>query len=351
MRSTTPVIRCVLVLLLLAQSVRADLQPIVATDLLRIRSISSIDVAADGARAVFAVRSIAEEAGKKHAWSYRSHLYLVELGPVESEPRQLTFGDRNDRSPQLSPDGRRVAFVRGDEDTPGRSQVWVMPVDGGEARQVTSLPHGASSPRWSPDGKSLLVSSALPMSEIDGSPAWPSERPRRSWNDAMPSDEITARPDGTREEIRAWLEQNAKEMNPFVITRVDFQEEQRLRGEMRFEHLFIVDPNNTQAPRRVTAGFYDHQEAQFMPDGRRIVYAARKPTDQHPDRVRTRDLWSVNTDGTNDRMILAVDGVRLGTPLPSRDGAVLAFVGQKQDEPAFRQSQLGMVQLGQDGAA
>lgn len=352
MRLKTLVIHCALFLLLIAQAAHADLRPIVATDLLKIRSISSIDVAADGARAVFAVRSTAAEAGKEHAWSYRSHLYLVELGLVDSEPRQITFGDRNDRSPQLSPDGRRVAFVRGDEDTPGRSQVWVMSVDGGEARQVTSLKHGASSPRWSPDGKSLLVSSSLPMSEIDGSPLWPSERPRRSWNDANPSEEIIARPDGSRAEIRAWLEQNARETNPFVITRLDFQEEQRLRGEMRFEHLYLVDSENGQVPpRRLTAGFYDHQEAQFMPDGRRVVYAAKKPTDQHPDRVRTRDLWMVNADGTNDRMILAMDSVRLGTPLPSRDGAVLAFIGQKQDEPAFRQSQLGMVQLGPDGAA
>lgn len=44
---------------LVLEPVWAGTEPIVTTDLLRIRSVSAIDVSREGSRAVFAVRSIA----------------------------------------------------------------------------------------------------------------------------------------------------------------------------------------------------------------------------------------------------------------------------------------------------
>src|SRR5205085_10559229 len=59
--------------------------------------------------------------------------------------------------PQLSPDGRTVAFVRtqadreADED---RSTIWIVPVSGGEPRELTTGRNDLA-PRWSPDGGRL----------------------------------------------------------------------------------------------------------------------------------------------------------------------------------------------------
>jgi dipeptidyl aminopeptidase/acylaminoacyl peptidase len=60
--------------------------------------------------------------------------------------------------PQVSPDGKWVAFTRSNVDLDTntlRSHVWVAPLDGGEARQVTSGDGKDSRPRWSPDGSEL----------------------------------------------------------------------------------------------------------------------------------------------------------------------------------------------------
>jgi Tol biopolymer transport system component len=67
---------------------------------------------------------------------------------MSGEPRQLTRGPA-DSAPAWSPDGTRVAFLRG---AGGPSQVWLLPLDGGEPEQLTALPLGAGAPRWSPDG-------------------------------------------------------------------------------------------------------------------------------------------------------------------------------------------------------
>lgn len=363
-------------------------QPIVTSDLLRIREVISIDVARDGSRAVYAVKSIAtiddsaaaqapgttapaatSQPASRPTWKYQSHLFVIDLTSPDSRPRQLTFGDRFDAAPHLSPDGKRIAFMRSkprsdsqvNNNNPreGASQIWILPIDGGEAWPLTDLPDGCDSPRWSPDGRRLLASADVKFAELQGSPPaaappWPSERPKRAWNDAQPSADLKPSPDGTRDQIRAWLEENTQALDPIVINREDFQDELSLRGLMTFRQLFLFDVPETGASdkpiglaraRRITSGFYDHADAEFTSDGLGVLYSAKKPVDQHPDRVLATDIWRVNIDGSNDHKILGLDGWALASPKPSRDGAVIAFLGTKTDEPAFRQTQLGMASL------
>jgi dipeptidyl aminopeptidase/acylaminoacyl peptidase len=361
-------------------------EPIVTTDLLRLRTVTSIDVASDGARAVFALKSIAslsqtaeghtdaaEQLEAEPSYSYQSHLFVVDLAQLHSPARQITFGDRADSSPQLSPDGKRIAFVRAGEMpavataatsrpadarlmhiSGGKNiapQIWILPIDGGEARQITNFEHGCTDPHWSPDGRRVLTRSELPLVEIDGTPPWPSERPKRSWKDPASLEGMKPRPDGTREQIRAWLDQNANRQNPVAIDRLEFQDEHTLRGMMQFSQLYLVDPDaisvamTQQNALRITSGFFDHDDPSFMPDGQSVIYVSKKSQDQHPDRDLATTLWRVNIDGSNDRLLLKLEGWALGSPKPSPDGAVVAFAAAKFDEPAFRQRQLGIASL------
>jgi dipeptidyl aminopeptidase/acylaminoacyl peptidase len=326
---------------------------------------------------VFVVRSIATippaaatDPNAEPTYRYQSHLFLLDLTDPNATPRQITFGDRNDGEPKISPDGKRVAFVRDAGTAPSTglstqaprentsaSQVWILPLDGGEARQITAFKHGCGSPQWSPDGRRVLVSSSVPFDELQGTPPWPMERPKRTWKDVRLAEGVVPRPDGTREQIRAWLERNANGLNPNVITRLEFQDELSLHGAMRFSHLYLLDPDSTaglttyENARRITNGFYNHEQATFMPDGQSVVYVSKKPLDQHLDRVLSTSIWRINIDGGNDRAILANDAWSFSAPKPARDGSSLAFLGVRMDEPAFRQTQLGLATLTADTAA
>jgi len=87
----------------------------------------------------------------------RSRLWLV---PADGgEARAVTAAEAAASSPAWSPDGRRLAFTRKDEK--GRAQLHVLPLDGGEAQRVTALPLGVFDPTWLPDGSGVVFGAML----------------------------------------------------------------------------------------------------------------------------------------------------------------------------------------------
>ena len=128
--------------LLFAQSKK----PIVAGDLMKIATAQQIQISPDGTKAVTVVTRKAVK--NENEYYYIRHLYLLDLVNTNAEPLQLTFGDKNDVQPQWSPDGKQLAFARVDD---GKSQIWLLPLSGGEAHVITKAEYGANNPRWSPD--------------------------------------------------------------------------------------------------------------------------------------------------------------------------------------------------------
>lgn len=100
---------------------------------------------------------------------YRSRLVLLDLRPDASMPRhrELTQGDA-DRSPRWSPDGRRIAFLRGGRDAQGKSvpaQLAVLDLNGGEARVLTEGPNPVTAFAWQDDAHLLAVSRGARVDE------------------------------------------------------------------------------------------------------------------------------------------------------------------------------------------
>ena len=196
-------------------------KPIVASDLMKIATTSQMQISPDGSKAVMVVNRKAVK--NDNEYYFTRQLYLLDLIGT-TEPTQLTFGDKNDGQPQWSPDGKQLAFVRTENE---KSQIWLLPLNGGEAHSITKSEYGANRPRWSPDGKKILYTSSIPFYGIEGKTSWTYERPGRMQGDepnfkAMKADEkkkIITTPDGTLEEVRAWLAKNTSDANPRVLNR------------------------------------------------------------------------------------------------------------------------------------
>ena len=117
------------------------------------------EISAHGERAVFTGTLIdsASEAA--------SRICLTDL--VSGDTRVLTFGPNTDRAPQLSPDGRRIAFLS-DRRKAGDFQLYLLDTDTGECRAAAPVEGWVEYLQWSPDGRRILLGVAGHGADLAG---------------------------------------------------------------------------------------------------------------------------------------------------------------------------------------
>ncbi len=334
----------VLTMFLLSLAFAQTKKPIVASDLMKIATANQIQISPDGTKAVMVVTRKAVK--NENEYYYTRQLYLLDVAGKE-EPLQLTFGDKNDGQPQWSPDGKKIAFVRADGD---KSQIWLLSLTGGEARAITKAEFGASRPRWSPDGKKILYTSSIPHYAIEGNVTWTYERPGRTQGDepnfkGMKAEEkkkVINSPDGSLEEVRAWLSKNASESNPRVLNRQDVQGELNLQPDESFAHLFIKAVNSEEKAIQLTNGFQDFNNAEWSPDGKKIICDSKK-YEIHPDRERDSDLWFLDVESKTAKEFLKWTGYSISSPQYSPDGLMISFNASTTEGRFYAQNQLAVV--------
>ncbi len=131
-----------------AMAAADESHPFSVHDMIAMDRISEPQVSPDGRRIAFVVSTLDLAANKR-----RTDIHLVSLDGTGL--RKLTSNEASDSSPRWAPDGKTVFFLstRG-----GSSQVWKLSMDGGESAQVTRLPLDVGAFLVSPDGRSLAVS-------------------------------------------------------------------------------------------------------------------------------------------------------------------------------------------------
>ena len=274
----------------------ANSRQLTAEKMWALKRLGDPAITPDGATAVVPVTTydIGENKGLTDLW-----LIPVAGGPA----RQLTSDKASDSQPTVSPDGKWIAFVskRGDDT---ESQIYVIAIDGGEARRVTNLPTGASIPKWFPDSTRIAF-----VSEV-----WPD---LVRWEDQ-----------GARKKERADSKMSARTWTKAPISYFDHYLDERE------PHLFSI-PLAGGDPTAITrmSGFHlskqenDSFSYDISPDGLEVAFAA----DVDESGIDSNyDLILLPTCGCKPpRNISEANKADEGSPRYSPDGRRLAFVQQR----------------------
>jgi len=206
----------------------------------------------------------------------RSHVWIIDV--ATGVARQITNGDDwNDTDPQWSPDGRKIAFVSdrtGKEFDEGRNKdIWVIDAEGGPLVKISQSDEPDSSPRWSPDGKTIAFLS--PPSRRAHPKIWLAS----SQGGAAPRlavDGLDLIPTGLR----------------WATDGLALYFESGIKGAT---HLFRGDLQ-TRRLAQVTKGERTIRLADVNDKTRRVAYAANDPT--HLD-----DVYIADVNGENERQL------------------------------------------------
>lgn len=259
-----------------------SLRGITSEDLFQITWVNDPTPSPQGGQLVYVSRKTNEARD-----GYSSHLRLINLENQKERP--FTSGDK-DHAPAWSPDGSQLAFLREHE---GKTQVWLIASDGGEAQQISHLKYGVSSLLWSPDGLNLLVKSSVDMSEKD---------------------------ENETEDIDKKLPQE------LVVDRIRMKSDSGGLWNGRRTHLFRVPIEGGEAI-PVTTGHYDVGDYAWSPDGESIAWIAQFPEEgeEHNDYTLTNHVYRAKADGS-DVQQLTPEGYTFGRLTYAPDGQSLALL-------------------------
>jgi Tol biopolymer transport system component len=273
----------VAVALTLAFPALAQTRGMTSEDYFAFETLGDPHFSPDGSTIAFVVTTVDQKQNRR-----RSAIWSV---PADGsrEATALTTAPQSSNSPRWSPDGKTIAFLSarpaaGDAagDTP-RTQVWLLPLAGGEPRRLTNLANGASAFQWSPDGRRMVVVSRSGPSDAEKSPS----------------------------DVRHYAHASYK------FNDSGWFDDKRT-------HVWVTDVASGASSQITSGNDWNDSDPQWSPDGTRIAFVSDR-TGKAFDMGHNTDVWVIAAGGGTLTKISDHPGGD-NSPRWSPDGQTIAFL-------------------------
>ncbi len=281
--------------------------PFAEMDVFQLEHASDPQISPDGRRIVYVRNSMNIMKDRK-----APSLWIINADG--SDHRKLTSNDGRESSPRWSPDGQRVAYVAATDEG---SQVFVRWMDTGQSAQVGQLSESPRHLTWSPDGKWIAFS--MLVEEAEPSLVKAPKKPKGA----------------------EWAEA------PRVITRVRHEADGAGYLKPGYNHLFVM-PSEGGTPRQVTSGSFHHSGAPaWTPDAKTLIFSAnRNPNWEYE--FRNSEIYSVSLEDGSFQALTDRDGPD-HSPAVSPDGKQIAWLSYEDKVQTYQVTQLHL--MNRDGGS
>lgn len=245
--------------------------------------------------------------------------------------------------PQISPDGRRIAYVRQSMDImtdQALPNIWIVNSDGSGHRPLLSGPERYSNPLWSPDGERLLYVAAAGPRGAELHVRW-MDTGQTALLSNLPAGPgaLSWSPDGKQIAFQMFVESSGPKLTdpPAKPEGAEWAEPVKVIDDMPyridgagylktgFTQLFVI-PAEGGTPQQLTDGEYNHNgPLSWTPDGAHILFAANR-IDNPIEDPQESELWSVAVESSELSQITDRNGPDFA-PAVSPDGSRIAYLG------------------------
>ena len=242
----------------------------------------------------------------------RPTIWVVDVASGKQHP--LLAGSGSYFSPRWSPDGTRLAYVASDGGSP---QLYVRWMNSGESARITGLPSSPSAIAWSPDGRRLAYSMLVP-------------------DDAPHLGKGPDKPEG------------AKWADPLqVIDKVTYRFDGAGYLKSGYRQIFWV-PADGGSPTQLTFGATNAGgQVSWAPDGRSILFSANLSPNWERETQQT-EVYRVSIDGGAPVALTDRNGPD-ASPAVSPDGRYIAYVGFDDRHLGYQNAQLSVMNIDGSG--
>jgi dipeptidyl aminopeptidase/acylaminoacyl peptidase len=275
-------------------------RPMTIDDLITTVRVSDPQLSHDGKRVAFTRTTTVLESGRRNSDIW------VAPSDGSSPARLLIGGDRSESSGHFTPDGKRIVFVSNRD---AGSQIYVADVEGRDPKQLTKLAAGVQGPIVvSPDGKKVaFVSDVFPHCK--------DEECNRRAKEAAEKDPVKVR----------------------VLTSLPYRHWDEWRTNLR-HHIFIADVDSGET-HDVTPGDFDSPPhfsedggIAFSADSRTLAFVSNRDGKDREMMTTNSDVWLTPVSGGDVKKV-TMSAAADQQPLFSPDGKILAIKSQRR--PGF----------------
>ncbi|SDH14801.1 MULTISPECIES: S9 family peptidase [unclassified Duganella] len=299
----------------IAASATAAPRGFTVEDLVKMERVGNPVLSPDASRVVYTVRTTDLDKNRGN-----TQLYLLDLRNPKAAPLRLTQAAASSTDPEWSPKGDAIYFLSGRS---GSSQVWRLPLAGGEAAKVTDLPLDVDSFRLSPQGDRLLFSMAVYRDCAD-----------LACSKQRLDDKAKEKASGKVYDklfVRHWDTWADGRNNVLYSAPIDAS------GKVSTQPVSLSGSLDGDAPSKP---FGDNGEYRFSPDGKTVAFSIRI--------AGRTEAWSTNFDvytvpatGGEPKNLTADNKAWDTKATYSPDGKTLAYVAM--DKPTFEADRFHLV--------